>query len=140
MAMPKTCQGCPYYDPAGRFIPDEMNPKAEVHIIKLSPGYNEVKLGQHDPGPLARGIRLAGLNEWSSGHLLRCKIPAKPRGNSAAWEAKVRRAAKVCNQYTTLPDVPIITVGKEVFEFYDDDPARAGIYSWRGFRCQVEVD
>lgn len=134
MALPDTCKGCPFYDPKKRMVPDAgASGEAQMHVILLAPTYQAERMGYPDTTEIQRGLRLSGIGDYSMGHMLRCRVPARPKGAAAlVWDSKVAKAAKHCEQYTELPDLPIVTVGKHVWNHYckeDED-----IYNWRGFR------
>jgi len=131
--LPSSCNGCPFYDPRKDMVPDHIQPDAEMNVILLCPTYQAVRDGVPDVSEVQRGLRLSGIEEYNVIHMLRCQAGARPKGAAAnAWDTKVARAAKHCEQYTDLPDLPTVTVGKHVFNHYCKE--NEDVYNWRGFR------
>lgn len=128
--LPATCRGCPFYSEEKNFVPDSLPNNSELHIILLSPTYQASSTGQPDTSDVQRGLRLSGVEDISVSHLLRCAVP--PKAPSAA----VQRGAQHCAQYNNYPAVPMVGVGKEVFRFFSSND---DIYTWRGFRVEVQV-
>lgn len=138
--LPASCSGCPYYGPDKDIVRDTQVEGAEVHIIQTAPNWQACKTGRADVSDIQKGIRLAGLEKWSLGHVVRCKIPAKPVGNPVGWEKKYAAAARHCAQYANLPDLPIVVVGKDAWNALTGKSRDTDIYMWRGFRYDLQED
>lgn len=131
--LPDTCVGCPLYDPRKDMVLDHIADDAKMNVILLSPTYDALRNGEPDVTEIQRGLRLSGVEDFNVIHMVRCQAGARPKGPGAiGWDSKIGKAAKHCDQYTTLPDLPTVTVGKHVWNFYCK--ANEDIYNWRGFR------
>lgn len=128
--LPATCIGCPAYSPEKNFVKDTLTPDAKLHIVLLSPTYLAATTGKPDVSDIQRGLRLSGVEDVSVSHLIRCAIA--PRTHSAT----VQKCARHCSQYSQYPELPMVAVGKEVYNFFVPDE---DIYTRRGFRVEVEV-
>lgn len=131
--LPEACLGCPLYEEHKTLVPDH-NPKgAEMHVVQLSPSPKALSFSRPDTSDLLKHLRLSGVETHSSGYLVRCKAPGRPLKNPTAWTKKIMAAATHCHNAHASFDksLPIVTVGKEVFNFYSGGQ---DTYLWRGFR------
>lgn len=137
---PEACRGCPCAGDMTGWVPDKIDPEAEVLAITLFPTQYEATKGIPAEGMTFEEYqkeyqKYAGSVSMSYANVIRCR---GQRGTKLPTGAKLASAARFCRQYDNVPSAVKLVVfqGADVVKALRPDISNPT--KWRGFLAPVE--
>ncbi len=139
MRKPKICELCPLAGDMEGFVPDKLDPEAEVMVITMFPTQWESAKGIPREGISVQEYetqyeRYAGTASKSFANVIRCRAQ---RGVVLPKGAKLSAGIKFCRALDIIPNAVklVVMVGQDVVRALRPDIKNGA--RWRGFQLPV---